>query len=340
MTRIPLTGRSAPPRSRLARALAATVVALALSASAAVGAEAVADQQAVTDQAVAVPAPTPVGSPTSPEPTTEPATDPLADPATPVSEAPTTPVVVDPTAPDPVADGGTAPAPPAPADPTAPVQPIVTPPTPIDVPAQGPDAAPGTGTTTPAGASSASLPATPPAATPATAPDPVVIPDRLPVAARDAADLPAATPDRRPVAPAAERPKDALPTVELLPQFVTASGDTALRQAADAPPIPPAVKRIQEAVKESARATSLQVSLHIPLTVTAPDERGSILQLLAGYVFPGAASNNSGAIILLFSVALLIAMVTPRIPRLHLATLVAERGAGCPGYNPVALRPG
>jgi len=87
-------------------------------------------------------------------------------------------------------------------------------------------------------------------------------------------------------------------------------------------------------------AVELTATLEIPLRATSSDTRGSLLQMLAGYVFPGASGTNSGAIILLFTVALLLATVTPRIPRLHLTTLVAQRGAGCPGYNPVALRPG
>lgn len=65
-----------------------------------------------------------------------------------------------------------------------------------------------------------------------------------------------------------------------------------------------------------------------------------LLQVLANYVFPGVSNNASGAILLLFPLALLLAALTPRIPRLHLQTIVAERGSGCPGYNPVQLRPG
>jgi len=88
------------------------------------------------------------------------------------------------------------------------------------------------------------------------------------------------------------------------------------------------------------KAVELTATLEIPLRATGSDDRGSLLQMLAGYVFPGASNSSSGAILLLFAAALLMATLTPRIPRLHLATLVAQRGAGCPGYNPVALRPG
>jgi hypothetical protein len=105
-------------------------------------------------------------------------------------------------------------------------------------------------------------------------------------------------------------------------------------------PVVDGTERIKAAVRESAKAPTLQVKLVAPMTVAPQDTRGSILELLAGYVFPGAANSNNGAILLLFSLALLLAVVTPRIPRLHLTTLVAQRGAGCPGYNPVALRPG
>lgn len=67
---------------------------------------------------------------------------------------------------------------------------------------------------------------------------------------------------------------------------------------------------------------------------------GGILEVLAGYVFPGAGSTQSGAILLMFPLALLLAGLMPRLPRLHLQGIVSETGAGARGFDPVALRPG
>ena len=66
----------------------------------------------------------------------------------------------------------------------------------------------------------------------------------------------------------------------------------------------------------------------------------SLLEILAGYAFPGAANAPSGAILLLFPLALLIAALVPRLPRLHLGVLVAASGGGAAGYRAIALRPG
>ena len=64
------------------------------------------------------------------------------------------------------------------------------------------------------------------------------------------------------------------------------------------------------------------------------------LAFLAAYVIPGAANNAAGTLFLLFSIAIVVAIVTPGIPRLHTRGIVAQRGTGCRGFHAVALRPG
>lgn len=82
-----------------------------------------------------------------------------------------------------------------------------------------------------------------------------------------------------------------------------------------------------------------------PVEFTTPVLRSGggsagLLEVLAGYVIPGAANPASGVILVLFPVAILLAGLTPRLPRLHLQGIVSESGGGAPGFNPVALRPG
>jgi len=336
-----LTGRSAPPRSRIARALAAAVAALALTASAALAQPA----------AVADPAPTaaqaPLASPpSSPEPDSQvaptpappvvqpaPVEDPsgaLTGPATPVAEAPPATSVPG-TAPEPT-DGSTAP---------GTTDPVVAPPpvtgiTPITVPLV--DVPPGRPDPSPAATVPAPSPE-PVAVAPVTAtPAPVAAPERLPEAA-PADDPPAAeTPAPAKVAPVA-------PPMTLSPNLTT-DGSAATALASAAPAVGTANRVSPLAVKQQAQpkvAAEKFTQLTVPLVGSQADragDSGSILQFLAAYVFPGAASNMNGAILLLFPLALLLAALTPRVPRLHLATIVAERGTGTPGYNPVAQRPG
>lgn len=83
----------------------------------------------------------------------------------------------------------------------------------------------------------------------------------------------------------------------------------------------------------------------LPAAFTAPVLSGgggptSLFEMLAGYVLPGAANPASGVMLMLFPLAILLAALTPRLPRLHLLGIVSETGSGSPGFNPVALRPG
>jgi len=335
LTRIPLTGRSAPPRSRFARVLTAAVAVLAISSSAAFA------DVAATDAANAAPTPITAPEPTSSSQATPPPTSVVTDPdVTPVVEAP--PVVpLTPTAPEPT---DAAPPPATPPVVTVPGVPQTAPdaggtpapPTVVDVPAGlGPDSAPG-----------ATAPATTPAA-PATTPDvPAAAPlpaVGLPVAARGADAPPVVTePAAKPVVlPDAVKPEpvDLTPTLQAFTSRQVTTPATAALPGAEVPV--PVQATISPAVAKDEGTTKLVKAFEFPpVQASGSDRSGSILELLAGYVFPGAANSNNGAILLLFSLALLLAVVTPRIPRLHLTTLVAQRGAGCPGYNPVALRPG
>lgn len=311
---------------------------LAISSSAAFGAEAAVEATAVASAAEATPLPVGV----APEPSQTPEVpsapvDVLTPDVTPVIEAPVVPVTP-PTAPEPTDTGtppDTTPVTPVPVTPTAPDA-TSTPAAPVvNVPdAFRPDAAPGTVVTpdaTPA--------ATPPSESPALPATPVATPDRTPIAARDGGADPVAAPGAKADVPPVIGPVTPTPVL-LSPQLGQDTvASTSIRPQPQITPVD-GTERIKEAVKNSAHVKTFEVKLVAPMRVAPQDTRGSILELLAGYVFPGAASNTNGAILLLFSLALLMAVVTPRIPRLHLTTLVAQRGAGCPGYNPVALRPG
>lgn len=237
--------------------------------------------------------------------------------------------------PDPVvaADPATAPAP-APA-PVAQVPTVV----PVVVPA-GPDAVPGvtdhtivvpfkpdtpatTATTTTTGRDSTAAPQVWSAPAVPDTPD-------APEAAAERATVIAVRPEPQPVA------VDRAPVAP--PPSFTAGGRLVDPAPVAAAPVVREVPTVRSASPESLDGAP-PPELRTPgITYSGGD--GGLLEVLAGYVFPGATNTHSGAILLLFPLALLLAGLTPRLPRLHLQGIVSETGAGARGFDPVALRPG
>jgi|GEM_PF-5147742 len=170
-----------------------------------------------------------------------------------------------------------------------------------------------------------------------TAPSVPVVPD-TPVV------RPAAKPVVAPVAPRAT----AAPVVQRLNEQDAYPAQTLIRGPTEQPLAPQRIATSPERTAPAVTVVSPRAArvADEPLELTSPPytppsrDHASLLEILAGYAFPGAGSQSSGAILLLFPLALLLAALTPRIPRLHLQTIVAARGAGSAGYRAVALRPG
>lgn len=211
-----------------------------------------------------------------------------------------------------------------------------------------------------AGVTTISTPASTTQATPdrqAMAPAVSGSPDRLVIKSTTAAA--AATPDSRVATDtrgvggvpaniaAAGRTPAAAPTLDTLGMRLTSNGRDAAAIMGVRTAAPPTVgrkvstKNVPSFLDKPTADPGTQTRILAPAFGAGSGESGSgFLQVLANYVFPGVSNNASGAILLLFPLALLMAALTPRIPRLHLQTVVAQRGSGCPGYNPVQLRPG
>jgi hypothetical protein len=297
-----------------------------------------------TEPAPVVVEPTPAETPTGGEPAEEPTgpvTEVPADPVTPppvVEEPP--PATEEPPPAEPVAGAPNPYLPPSPSS-----SPVPTGPAPVIVipvaaaPTGGPDA-PTTGGDTLV----VTLPAQP--ARPDTAVTPVARDTAGPqVVAEPSVAVP---PDRTP--PVADTPVPA-PVAVAPATPAVAPGTTSLtsnmeaRELAPAPPADavrtdrreaPAALNTKPAASETGAARDLVVT---PAFGTGDGRSAGLLQVLAGYAFPGV-SNQTGAILLLFPLALLLTALTPRLPRLHLRTIVSDRGAGPAGFNAVALRPG
>ncbi len=351
-------------RRRVALGLGLTALALATAASPALADTAVADPATGTSTPPAQSTPVPA-EPTVPVVTP---TDPVVVP--PTTSVPTEPVTPPETAPPPAADEAYAPPPETPA-------PVETPtPSPAPAPAPAPIGTVGPG----GGANAVPLQplaSGPDTRAPVLA---IVTdkPDVAPVAAvtvASSADAPpvAATttrvntgalsgPDvvvqadvadhvttltegtRRALAPAAASASPTAAPSQATFQSLDLRGHAATSAAgADRRAVSPAKKPVtaSDLLAPPAPAATYTTQI-VPPSFGVGSSHGSsgILEMLAGYVFPGAANNSGGALLLLFPLALLMAALTPRIPRLHLHTVIAQSGAGCPGFDPVLQRPG
>lgn len=371
--------RALPTTRRIARSVRLSALLLALAASFGVTSAAVGQTVATVPTDTTTTEQTLSTTATAPEPlqattvTTPPASDTTVPAPQPI-EAGTTPPASDATAP---ADGGQVVAPvdtpvvddtTALVDPTAPAAPdtpaVTTPGTTADTTSPtAPSATAPTNTADalkiPAGPDTLVAPVTPrvsSAVTPApavTTPvvdiDPVKTGTPAPPAAADAVpptiSKQAATRPEAPAAPGkrAAREVDALATPTTFAGQATPDVVRAAREQNAISPTKPAEPVIAEKATEAPRGASAMPGVTLDregLVVSASVEPHSVLEMLAAYIVPGGTSPSSGVVMLLFPLALLAAIFTPRIPRLHLATIVAERGAGPSGFNPVALRPG
>ncbi|HWH15485.1 MAG TPA: hypothetical protein VNT51_12125, partial [Miltoncostaeaceae bacterium] len=159
-----------------------------------------------------------------------------------------------------------------------------------------------------------------------------------------APDAPRRVADAPPPA-GAEQPAAPAPVQVLLPQAIDPTAP--LMRGTESPLVsstPTTPVRAESPVTRAPppdEAVSTPPVRLVPPPYTAPSrEHASLLEILAGYAFPGAGTQPSGAILLLFPLALLLAAVAPRIPRLNGRTLVDARSSGCAGYRAIALRPG
>lgn len=351
-------------RSRIVGLLLGTLVAGLVSVAPALG------------QTTAEPYAPPADQPAAIAPEQSTATPP-ADPGTttPPGDTTGTPATDDPSAgsePPPATDPSTAPAPDASPGPYTPpagdgtatatppptAQPVIY--IPVDVPAAGPDQ-PATGTPK-------TLVATVPVSTGPDAPvtaAPVITHDGTAGAGRvwaapavpvtpDTPVTPATTRRQTPPATPAAAPAHAVPAARVAgvtarelvgdvrtadrPALVVGASDP-LRTSVARPEPPPAPRVVNLRHRTDQELGGPVIEITSPPFVPGGGHAG-LLEILAGYAFPGATNPASGAILLLFPLALLAAALTPRLPRLHLRTIVAERGAGLAGFHAVALRPG
>lgn len=290
-----------------------------------------------------LPAPVEDTAPT-PAPAEQPApvdaSPPPAEP-TPVEQAPAEPAPVSQgiyMPPDTPVDAGS-----PPPDPSTPPTPVVVPvEIPIDVPA-GPDALPG---------SSRTIVATVPASTRnETTASPVKdVADSSQVwtapAVPVAPDAPVATEK-----PVGTEPPVAAPTIaQTVPPLtvVTNRGAseftaiTTLRAEETTATAPAKTRRPIMDVRPVAPVIGGGIETLVTLDFGYTPGYGSVglLEVLAAYAFPGLSNTSTGAILLLFSFAVLAGALNPRLPRLHLRTVVTRNGAAAFGFHAVALRPG